>query len=147
MPVDEVEAFHTGQDVERPVDGQRHDRQLQFVGQGEGAFLEMGHVTCEGTCAFGEHRHAVALLQYLAGILVGLANLAGTPFVNHNLVRLLTGIAHEGNLPQLLFHHPFEVTPQMSVYQEDVKGTLMVGHEDVTLSFLQVLTPFHLDGD
>ena len=34
----------------------------------------------------------------------------------------------------------------MTVYQEDVKRTLMVGHKHVTLVLLQILAPFHLDG-
>ena len=43
VPVDEVEALHTGQHIKRAIDGQRHHRQLQFVGEGEGTFLEVGH--------------------------------------------------------------------------------------------------------
>ena len=100
MPVDEVEAFHTWQDVETTVDGQRNHGQLQLVGQGEGSFLEMGHVTCKASGPLRKHRHTIAFFQYLTRILIGLTNLTGSPFVDEYLMRLLTGIAYEGNLPQ-----------------------------------------------
>ena len=86
MPVDEGEPFLSRQDVERSVDGQRYYGQLQLVGQCEGSLLEFSHMPSEGTGSLRENGDAIALLKNLAGCLVGLLNLLGTPFVDHNLV-------------------------------------------------------------
>ena len=142
MPRDEMPVAHTRQNVERAVNGKRYDRQLQLVGQRKGALTEKSHVAGKRAGTFGEDGDAVALLQDAAGVVVGLLNLADATLVDHNLVRLSAGITHKGNLLYLVFHHPLEVAAQETVDEEDVEGTLMVGHEDVRLVLLQMLATF-----
>ena len=142
VPVDEMPVVHTGQDVEGAVDGQRYDGQLQLVGQREGTFAERAHVARERAGTFGEDGDGVTLAQDAAGVVVGFFDLAHATLVDHNLVGLATGIAHKGNLLYLVFHHPLEVAAQETVDEEDVEGTLMVGHEDVRLVLLQMLATF-----
>ena len=147
MPVGEMPVAHARHDVERAVDGERHDGQLQLVSQPEGTALELAHVTREAARAFGKHHDAeVALRQRAAGGVDGGLDLLGAALVNENLVRPAAGEAHEGNLAQLVLHHPLEVAAQIAVDEEDVKRSLMVGHEDVRLFWLQMLTAFDGDG-
>ena len=122
MPV-----LRTRHDIERAVDGQRNDRQLQLVGQRKGTLLKHAHVTCERTGTLGKDNHGtVAGLQNMTCCLVGLAHLPHPTLVDHNLVRLTTGIAHTRNLIDLVLHHPLEVTTQKAVNQKDIEGALMV---------------------
>lgn len=50
-----VEAFCTGEDVERAIDGHRHDGQLQIIGQLKRAFAKDAQMAGEGARAFGEN--------------------------------------------------------------------------------------------
>jgi len=147
MPRDEVPVTHAGQDVERAVDGQGYDGKLEFVGQGEGALAELSHVASETAGTFREYGDGIAFVEYLAGIVIGFLDLADAALVDHDLVGLAAGVADEGYLVDLVLHHPLEIAVQEAINEEDVEGALMVGHEDVGLVFLQMLTAFDLDGE
>jgi hypothetical protein len=54
-----------------------------------------------------------------------------------------TGKAYKRNSTQLVFHHPLEMTIQVTINQEDVKGSLMVGYKDIRLFLIQVLTSLY----
>ena len=45
----------------------------------------------------------------------------------------LACLSNKRNAAERFLHHPFEVTSQKAIYQEDVKRTLMVGYKDVRL--------------
>ena len=77
--------------------------------------------------------------------LVRSLNLRGSTFVDEDLVRLTTSIAHKRYLVELVLHHPLEVTTQEAIDEEDVEGTLMVGDEDIRLVGFQVFTTFDMD--
>ena len=147
MPPDETTVAHAGHDIERAVDGHRHDGQLQLVGQGKGTAAEMAHVACERAAALGEDGEAGAALQGGTGTVVGLLDFLGASLVDEDLMRLRAGIAHEGHLAQLLLHHPLEVAAEIAVDEEDVEGALVVGHEDIALVALEMLTPLDANGD
>ena len=50
-----VEAFCTGEDIERAIDGHRHDGQLQIIGQLKRTFAKDAQMTGESARAFGEN--------------------------------------------------------------------------------------------
>ena len=146
MPRGKMPVLHARHHVERTIDGQWHNGQLQFVSQSEGTFLERTHVACKRTGTLRKHHHTtVASLQNMTCSLVGMTHLPHPTLVDHNLVRLPAGIAHEGNLVDLVLHHPLEVTTQEAVNQEDVERALMVGHKDIRLVGFQVFAPLDLD--
>ena len=60
------------------------------------------------------------------------------------MVRILTGDTDERHFAQALLHHPLEVSAQKTVYQEDIESALMIGHENITLVLLEMLTSLHL---
>ena len=147
VPVGKMPVAGARHHIKGSVDGQRNDRKLQLVGQYKGTFLELSHVPGERTGPFREHDHTqIALFQGLTGGLVGCSYLCRATLIDEDLVRLAAGIAQERNLTQLVFHHPFEVTAQKTVDQEDVKRPLMIGHKDIRLVGFQILTAFNLDG-
>ena len=78
-------------------------------------------------------------------IVRGTTGNCSSSFVDEYLVRLLTGIAHERNLTQLVLHHPLEITVQMAVDEENVERSLMVGHKHIALGFLQMFATLYLD--
>ena len=72
MPMSKVPVLHARHDIERAIDGERHDRQLKLIGQHEGTLLESTHVTRKRTGTLGEYNNgAVARLQDMACSLVG----------------------------------------------------------------------------
>src|SRR3712207_43445 len=52
--------------------------------------------------------------------------------------------AYQWNISQLVLHHPFKVSIQIAVNQEYVKGSLVIGHKDIGLAFLQILLTLDL---
>ena len=63
MPMGEVPVLHARHDIERAIDGEGNDRQLELVSEHEGSFLESSHVTCKRTGTLWEHDNgAVARL-------------------------------------------------------------------------------------
>ena len=60
-------------------------------------------------------------------------------------MRLPAGITDKRNAAQLIFHHPLEVTAQVTVNHKDVEYALMIGYEDIALVLFQVFVPLHLD--
>ena len=59
-------------------------------------------------------------------------------------MRILTGNTDERHFAQALLHHPLEVCAKEAVNQEDIESTLMIGHENITLVLLEMLTSLHL---
>ena len=147
VPMGKMPVTHAGHDIERAVDSQRHNGQLQLVGQSKSTFLEQRYMAGERASSLWEHDHgAITRLQNVARLFVGAANLPHSTLVDHDLMRLAAGIAHEGNLLYLVFHHPLEVTSQVTVDEENVEGSLMVGHKDVRLVRLQMFPSLNTDG-
>ena len=72
MPIDPMPILHAGHDVERSVDCQWADGQLQFVGKHEGATAEEAHVAGERAGTLREHHYRHALFQCLTRLVVGL---------------------------------------------------------------------------
>ena len=103
-------------------------------------------MSSERTGTLWEHRHTISFLQNLAGTLIGPLNLLRATLVNKDLVGFPTGIADKRNLAQLIFHHPFEVAPQITVDHEDVEDALMIRHKHVALILLKVLLSLNLNG-
>ena len=55
--------------------------------------------------------------------------------------------AHERNTFEGFFHHPTEVVPEVSVNGKNVVCSLVVGDEDVTLTRLEMLATFNVNGE
>ena len=85
-------------DVERAVDGERHNGQLDVVGEHEGSALEDTHMSCERACPLGEHHERHATLQRLSGAVVGLAYLACATLVDEDVMSRLARLANERHL-------------------------------------------------
>ena len=132
-----------GQDAERAVYGHRHDGQLPFVGQLEGPFLEVPHVSRKRACPFGEDDHRRAFFQYLFGLLYGLHYFFRPGVVHEDVPRVGASLAHEGYLAERFLHQPLEVASQVAVDQENVESPLVVGHEDIRSLPVYVFPPFH----
>ena len=66
MPIHEMAVTHARHDVERTVDGERYNRQLEFVGQSKGTTTEASHVAGEGASALGEYGQTDAILEGVA---------------------------------------------------------------------------------
>ena len=146
VPRQPAPVAHAGHHVEGAIDCQRTDRQLEFVGQHERTSSEHAHVAREGSCSLGKHHQRHALLEHLACLVVGLADLARAALIDVDVVGCLASLAHEGYLAQSLFHHPLEVAAQEAVDDEDVKRSLVVADKDVALVLAQMFPSFHFDG-
>ena len=147
VEIDEIEAGHAGQHVERAIDGDGDNGQLEFVGQLEGAFAEEAHVASEGARPFREHHEGGAVLECVAGVVDGFLDFLRTGFVDEDVVGSLAGIANQEDAAQGFLHHPFEVTAQEAVDEEDVHRTLVVGYKNVALMAVDVFASFNLDGE
>ena len=147
MPSQPMPVAHAGHHVKRTVDGQRANRQLEFISKHERPPTEHSHVACEGARAFGKHHQRHAFLKHLARLVVGLADLARPALVDKDVVSRLTRPPYEGNFAQSLLHHPLEVASQKSVDNEDVDRSLVVADKDVALMLAQMLPPFYLYGE
>ncbi len=51
--------------------------------------------------------------------------------------------SHQEDVFQLLLHHPDEIVVEISIDRPNVKGTLMIGSENIRGIFVDVLTSFH----
>ena len=144
MPFGEVPVACAGHHVERAIYSEWNNRQLQFVGKHESSLLEDSHVTSERSCSLRENHNTHSARQSLPCIDIGLLHLARSTLVNKYLMRLLTGISHERNFLQLVFHHPLKVAAKEAIDEEDVESSLMVCHEDIRMSLFEVLPTLHL---
>ena len=61
------------------------------------------------------------------------------------MVGVLASHAYKGYLPQPFLHHPLEIATQEAVDEEDIKGTLVVGHKDIRLPGHQMFAPIDAD--
>lgn len=146
VEVDKVDPFGARQDGERTVDGERHHRQLQFVGQEEGTLLEWYHLAIIGARPLGEYHQRDAVAQYVASIDDTLLYTSGRPTVHKDEIGPMAGLTHERNLAERLLEHPLEVVAQHGVNKEDVHRPLMVCHKDVGALLVEFMTALHLEG-
>ena len=145
-PLQEMPVFGAGHHMERAVDGNRHNGQLQLIGQHECTLLEVAHGSRIGARALGKHHHAHAAAQRGTRLSIGLAHLARAALVDEYLMRSLAGHTHKGDFPDASLHHPLEVAAKVAVEKEDVERALVIGHEDVGLVGLEMLPALHSDG-
>ena len=147
VPYWETPVTGTRHDIKRAVDGERADRQLQFIGQHEGSPAKPSHVSCEAACAFGENNDRHTLTERFARRVVSLLYLAGTTLVHINVVGLFTGKTNQGDFPDGLFHHPFEVTAEEAVDEKDVKSSLVIADKDIALPRVKMFASFDFHGE
>ena len=145
MPYHPMTIAHAGHNVKAAVDSKGADRQLQLVSQRKGPTPEEAQVARKGTCTFGKNHQRHALAKDVASLVVRFADAGNTAAVDKYLVRITTGHANDRHTTQCTLHHPLEIPVQIAVNEEDIKGSLMIGHENIALSFLQILTPLDLD--
>ena len=146
MPVDEAPVAHTGQHVERAVDGKRHYGQLELVGEHEGTAAEYPHVSGKRAGSLGENHQRHAFAQRVARMVIGLAYLARPTLVYKDVMGIVARGAHQRHIAQAALHHPLEVAVQETVDEEDVKRSLMIAYEYIRLVLAQMLAPLDLDG-
>lgn len=147
MALDEGEALLTRQDVEGAVDGHRDDGELEGVGKLKTAAAEEAHVACEGAGSLGENAERGSALKDAASVDHSLGNGSAATLVDSDEAGFAAGHADEGNIEEALLHHPLEFMMEEGVDDEDVEGSLMVGHEDVALVLLHILAALDGDGD
>ena len=133
-PLDKMPVLGARHHTERTIDRYGNNRQLQLVCQHEGSFLEGTHLCGERTGAFGKDYHAHSAAQSGTSLLVGVAYLAGTALVDKYLMGHLTCHSNQRYLAYITLHHPFEITAKMTIDEEDVECSLVVGNKDVRLS-------------
>ena len=144
--VREMEITHTRHDVKAAVDCDRHDRELQFVGQLERATAEQSHVAGEATSTFREDGERSATDQALARGCHRFGYGATTRLVYEDEPGFFARITHKGNFAQRSFHHPFELTTEKAREEKNVERPLVVGDKDVALMALQVFASFDFHG-
>ena len=147
MPMNEIEASHAGQYIERTVNRDGDDRKLQVVCQLKCAFAEESHVPGESSGAFGEDNERRSVLKRGARFVNGFFDGFRSGFVHENVARFFTSDSDERHLAQCFFHHPFEVTSKIAVNQENINRTLVVGDEDVALTRVEMLATFNVNGE
>ena len=77
MPCDPIHITRAGLDVERAINGEWHDGQLQFVCQHEGTTFENAHVTGEGAGPFWKDHQRHAITESGTCLVIGLLNFRG----------------------------------------------------------------------
>ena len=109
MPCYPLHITHAGLDVERAIDGEWHDGQLQFVCQHESTTFENTHVTGEGAGPFWKDHQRHAITESGTCLVVGFLDFSRTTFIYKYLMRILASNTHKRYLSQLSFHHPLEI--------------------------------------
>ena len=77
----------------------------------------------------------------------GSKNLSGTRLIDEDVTGCLAGLADEGHFTKTYLHQLLEVVSQESVYQEDVEGSLVIGHEHIRGVFAYVRVTLHSYGE
>src|SRR3712207_5514686 len=95
----------------------------------------------KGTCSLGKHHERHAFLQRLASLVVGGAYLRRATLVDKDMMCRLAGHAYERYTAQSFLHHPFEVSVQKTIDEENVERPLVVCHKHIRLSFVQMFAP------
>ena len=67
---------------------------------------------------------------------------AGT--VYEDMSRAFACLAYERNLTQAFLHHPFEVSAQEAVNQENIERSLMIGDKHIRSTFVKLLASVYL---
>ena len=145
VAVHKIETGHAREHIKGAVDGHGHHGQADVVGQLESPLAEQPHVPGEGATALGEDHQRSAVFQRAACAVDGVLYGFRARLVYKDETGFLASVTHERNFAQRLLHHPLEVAMQITVYQKNVHRALMIGHEDIALSGLQVLASLHLD--
>lgn len=140
-----VEAFCTGEDIERAIDGHRHDGQLQIIGQLKRAFAKDAQMAGESASAFGENDERSTTLQRFSGKVDGCFHLSRTRFIDKDVPCLVAGVAYKGQAAQGLFHHPLKVAVEIPIHEKDIHRPLVVGHKHIALALSQLLATYNFD--
>ncbi len=125
--------------------GQGYDGNVQFLGEKETSTLEHSHLSVPAARAFGEHHYRHSIAEDLAGIVVCLLHFLRAALIYGDVSCSTARGTYERNAEQLIFHHPFEIAVQVAIYEENVKGTLMVAHEDILLVGTQMLPSLYMN--
>jgi hypothetical protein len=75
----------------------------------------------------------------------GFYYLLGTGFINEYMSGSFTGFADERHFAQTFFHHPFKVSSQKTINQEDIERPLMIGYKHVGCFFKYFRMSYYLD--
>ena len=146
MPYRPPAVAHTGHHIERAVDGEGADGQLQLISQHEGSSSKLAHVPRKGACSLREDHQRHASLQNASRFLVSGAYLAGARLIYKDVMGSLAGYAHKGYVPYLLLHHPLEVAVKEAIDNEDIEDALMVGHKHIALTGGEILPTLYMYG-
>ena len=141
----EPETLLAAEYIEGAIYGNGHNGQLQLVGQLECTAAEDAHVACEGAGSFWEDKETGAAPQHAMSLFVGGLHSLRATLVNHDMAGAEAGSAHQRYAAEGLLHHPLEIAAQVTIDEEYVVGSLMVGNEDV--GRVAVDLPVTADGD
>lgn len=121
-----------------------NNREIQIVGKNEGSTFEGTYLARERACALGKNCQRATFSQDAVGLAQRGSGSSAVP-IHIDEAGALARVAEDGDAAQLLFHHPFDVVPQVAFHQEDVEKALMVGNEDVFLVRINVFASLYLD--
>lgn len=127
------------------VYGYRHYGKSELSGQHEGTAFEGEQMAVVGAGSFREYDYAHTFAEGLLRILYGLLYAGYGAVVHKYMTYRPASEAYKRHLFKTLLHKPLESVSKEAVYGPDVKGSLMVGHEDIALFLLQILTAYDLD--
>lgn len=131
--------------MERAVDGDRYDRKLELSCKHECSSFERGQTPVPAARAFGEDDYAHAVVQAFLRFCYCLLDAVNGGVVNEDVSGLAAGVADQWYLFELLLHQPLEVVVEVAEYHPNIEGSLMVGHEYITLLRVEILAPIYLD--
>ena len=120
----------SAEDFVSPINAHREDRCIQLGGDDEGTLFEALHLAGEGATSFREDEDRVARSQYLLGVSDGMDDRRGALLIDEDEMSGFASLPYEGDVSELLLHHPFEGNADVPIEDEDVKGALMIGHHD-----------------
>ena len=133
--------------LERSVDGNRYNGQVEFCGERKCTAFEGGDFSGAGAGSFGEDYHRHVLRKLTLGIVHGASDAGGSGAVDIDVTGFIASVSDKGNFAERHFHHPFEIVSEPSVDCKDVVSALMVGHEDIRGAFRNIFVSFDRNGD
>ena len=144
MTVDKGFSFR--QDLKASIQGKRNNRQAEIHGNLKSAALETSHFAVEGACSFREDNRTDAVHELSLHLLQALHSGFRVTAVYEDMSCRLATCSDERHLAQLGFHEPFEDHGQPSIDEPYIEHRLVVSHEDITLSGLNMLGSIDRNG-
>lgn len=121
----------TGHDLVAAVDTDGDYGQPELKRQFECAVLELTHLARIGAATFRKDNNRHTTVQFLLGCRHGVAQALWGVGIDKDVTCHAAGGTNDWNVGDAFAHHPLEVVTQVTIYGEDVVGSLMIGDEHI----------------